>query len=233
MSRARICALGASLLLLPLTACSAALPGASPVRDDAACLRHDPDTVLARAVLDEINLLRTDPAAYAGFVAALRPAFTGRRMVIDGTGYRTKEGVAAVDEALAFLAGAPRCAALGWSPLLALAAAHHCADQARSGATGHIGSDGSRPSDRLRRLGTAMAQTGESIAYGFAGPPTARTIVLQLLVDDGVPTRSHRAHLFAPGFRLAGVAVSAHPRLGRVCVIEYAADFTARGTPTE
>lgn len=182
---------------------------------------------LEQSVLDEINLLRTRPADYIPYLQALKPHFQGKRLVLAGIGYKTREGVATVDEAIAYLSSARPLPPLSWSPALARAAADHVADQARRGGIGHGGSDGSRPAARIRRYGEPEGKTGEGIAYGFCGPTTGRTIVLQLLVDDGVANRAHRAQLFEPAFRLAGIACGTHPRYGNNCVIEYAAGYTA------
>ena len=185
---------------------------------------------LAQSVLAEINILRTTPASYVGFLEELLPKFRNNRLVLDNISYRTREGAAAVREAMAFLQRVRPVPPLTWSPALARAAADHVADQALKGGLGHSGSDGSRPAARIRRYGVPSGKTGESIAYGFCGPATARTIVIQLLVDDGVANRSHRAQLFEPAFRLAGIACGHHPRYGNNCVIEYATGFIPRKT---
>lgn len=219
------------LLACILTVCAGAPAGTAADRLPSAS--GESPRGLARQVLDEINAVRTNPAAWATRLAALRPAYSGLRLVLAGTGYRTREGVAALDEAVRFLLNAGPLPPLAWSPALALAAAVHAADQGRTGLVGHAGSDNSRPSTRLARFGAAGGRTGESIAYGFCGPETAETIVAQLLVDDGVPDRIHRRQLFMPEFLLAGIATGAHPRLSRVCVIEFAAAFTAYGLSPE
>jgi hypothetical protein len=47
-------------------------------------------------------------------------------------------------------------------------------------------------------------------------------MVLDLIVDDGVPGRGHRSCLLDPGFDLAGAADAAHPVFGRAVAIELA-----------
>ena len=66
-------------------------------------------------------------------------------------------------------------------------------DQAKAGGTGHVGSRGSRLRDRMDRHGTLAATAGECIVYG---EEDARMIVLQLLIDDAVPSRGHRGNIF-------------------------------------
>ena len=71
-------------------------------------------------------------------------------------------------------------------------------------------------SDRMRRHGRWSA-TGEAIAYG---PHRAEDVVLQLIIDDGVPDRGHRQAVFSARYRYAGVACGPHPRYRTLCVVE-------------
>jgi len=66
---------------------------------------------------------------------------------------------------------------------------------------------------------------GENLSYG---PSTAREIVIQLLVDDGVAGRGHRKNIFDNRFRVAGAAVGPHATFGAMCAIEFAAAFETR-----
>jgi uncharacterized protein YkwD len=59
---------------------------------------------------------------------------------------------------------------------------------------------------------------GENIAYG---PTSARGMVLQLIIDDGMPDRGHRKNFFTPGFTQAGVACADHPDYQTICVIDF------------
>lgn len=170
-------------------------------------------------IVAELNAARTDPAAYARKARALRVLFNGDRMERPGeTPVLTREGAAAVDEASAFLEGQPPLPRVADSPLLVRAAAGHAADQSATGAVGHDGSDGSGPGDRMRREGRWSA-TGEAIAYG---PDRAEDVVLQLIVDDGVPDRGHRRILFNPAYTLVGAACAPHPQWRTVCVLDFA-----------
>ncbi len=63
---------------------------------------------------------------------------------------------------------------------------------------------------------------GESIYYG---PGSARFVVMELIIDDGVADRGHRKSLFNPAFRAAGVACGPHPRFRSMCAIDFAAKF--------
>ena len=60
---------------------------------------------LERGVLDELNLARTKPAAYAGLLRQHRKLYKGRSIFYPGrnVSISTEEGVSAVDEAIRFL----------------------------------------------------------------------------------------------------------------------------------
>lgn len=190
---------------------------AAPVDAEAAARPADSD--LAARIVDEVNAARTSPAAYAARARVLRGLFQDDRIERPGEiAIVTREGTAAVDEAIAFLERQPPLPPVRASPLIDRAAAEHAADQARAGTVGHAGSDGSSPSDRMRRHARWTA-TGEVIAYG---PERAEDVVLQLIVDDGVPARGHRRILFNPGYTLIGVACAPHPVWRQVCVLDFA-----------
>ena len=179
-------------------------------------------TQLEKQIIQEHNLARTDPMAYAEFAKAYRRAFQGKIHVDGRVRLRTQEGVAAVDEAIAFLENAAPVPPLAPSEGLSRAAADHVKDSGPRGRTGHTGSDGSQPAERMARHGEWKNICAENIAYG---PSTARSIVLQLIIDDGVPDRGHRDNIFNPKFRVAGVHVGPHRDYNLMCVITYAGGF--------
>src|SRR3954454_8692326 len=89
------------------------------------------DSASGSAVVREMNLARQNPALYATFLQELRSRMNGNVLVLPGhTRIRTKEGTAAVDEAIRFLQNAQAMAPLAFSPGMSRAAADHCADQA-------------------------------------------------------------------------------------------------------
>lgn len=183
------------------------------------------DRNFAKQVLAEMNLARTKPDVYAGFIRELRGRFKGKTYSLPGstTRVQTSEGTSAVDEALEFLSRQPALKPLSWSDGLSSAAAELAEEQGGSGATGHYGKRGQGMQERIERHGKWKGQIGENIGYG---PEDARDMVIQLIIDDGVPDRGHRKNIFNSAFRTAGVAWGVHPRFGHMCVINFAGSFS-------
>lgn len=186
--------------------------------------------VSGAAVIQEMNLARTNPASYANYVAELRARFHGNILVLPGrTMLRTQEGTRALDEAIRFLRNVQPLAPLTLSSGMCRAASEHCSDQA-NGRMGHGGSDSSSPADRMNRYGRWGAIWGENISYGKS---SARDIVLALIIDDGLRGRKHRKNIFNPAFTVTGAASGAHARYRSVCSIEFAGSFAERGERVE
>src|SRR5262245_24518271 len=179
---------------------------------------------LARQVLAEINLARTAPKTYAGYLRELRGRFRGKSYLQPGSRSRvaTVEGRGAVDEAIRYLSRQKPLPLLGWSDGLAAAAAELAEEQGRTGATGHAGSQSGGIKQRIERHGSWEGQIGENIGYG---PDGAREMVMQLIVDDGVKGRGHRKNFFTKAYTTAGVACGPHPGFGTMCVIDFSGGF--------
>lgn len=185
-------------------------------------------SALEKAILEETNLLRKNPPAYAEKLVALRPSYQGKLIHRPGQpSILTQEGVAALDEAIDALRRAPkRLSRLAHADGLSRAARDHARDLGRTGSLGHTGSDGSGPDVRARRHGTWDGLVAENIAFG---PTDAEEIVIGLLVDDGVKDRGHREVLLTRDLYFAGVACGPHPGYGTTCVMTYATSFKTRG----
>lgn len=182
------------------------------------------DQSLARQVLAEVNLARSEPRTYAGFLREFRGRFQGKLYQLPGsaTRIRTSEGGKAVDEAIKFLGHQKPLPALAWSDGLAAAAAELAEEQGRSGDTGHVGRQSQGMQERIERHGKWDRQIAENIGYG---PRDPRMMVMQLIIDDGVPNRGHRKNTFGTAFKTAGVACGPHPGFGSMCVIDFAGGF--------
>jgi uncharacterized protein YkwD len=170
-----------------------------------------------------MNLARSDPEKYGSFIKDLRNKYRGNFIQFQRIRIKTKEGIAAVDEAIQFLDSQKQAPSLKISKGLSLGAADQVRMQGPTGRTGHEGPDGSDPGERVNRHGKWRGMMGENIYYGQG--MNARQIVMGFIIDDGVPDRGHRNTIFNPQFRLAGVACGQHKVFKTMCVITYAADY--------
>lgn len=180
------------------------------------------DSEFARGVHEELNLARTNPQRYAGYLEQFRTKFRGKRYRLDRhTWVETTEGVKAVDEAIRFLSRAKPLPPLTWSAGLAKSAGDLAKEQAESGSTGHNARSGTMQ-ERIERHGQWSGKIGENIGYGPSG---ARQMVMQLIIDDGVSDRGHRKNIFNRSFTKAGVACGPHPMFGTMCAMDFAAVY--------
>ena len=179
------------------------------------------------AVLAELNFARSHPQQYAQELMRLQRSFDGKLMRgQDATGdVLTSEGVAALDEAIEFLGAQPPLPVLTFGETLGDAAFDLVDEQGGRGKTGHVSAGGLNPSQRVERRGGGP-YVAETISYGSLTPGG---VVRQLIVDDGVPDRGHRAVIFSDRLRFAGVGCGSHASYRFMCVVEYGA--TADGGP--
>lgn len=181
---------------------------------------------LENAVVHELNMARTAPKDYASFLEQHKKYYAKKLLRLPGqTPIVTNEGVGAVVEAIRFLRSAKPLPPLNPSKGMSLGARDHVTDHGPSGSTQHKGSDGSQPWDRVNRYGTWEKSIGENTAYGS---DKARSIVMSLIIDDGVSTRGHRKNIFNPDFRVIGVACGHHATYRTVCVITFAGGYKER-----
>jgi uncharacterized protein YkwD len=157
-------------------------------------------SALAPAVLAEINYVRANPRAYA-------------EQLRDGAVTPTTE------EAIAELRGHRPVPPLSFEPGLGDSATRHAYDEGRHASFEHDGSDGSTAGERMRRAGVWAGVLAEEMS---AGEESARDVVRQMIVDEGVPSRGHRRDLLDPVLRRAGVGCAPHPVYGVICVVDLA-----------
>lgn len=74
----------------------------------------------------------------------------------------------------------------------------HAKDQGPTNNLNHQGRDGSWPGERVRKFSPSMEDGNENLAYNSNA--TVRIIVLQLLVDEGIPGYGHRYNMLNPSW---------------------------------
>ena len=175
-------------------------------------------------VILELNMVRSNPKKYAElYIQPMLKYFNGNRYSEPGkTTIITQEGSVSVQECIEELSQAASIGILTLEKGLYLAAKDHAEDQGKTGQRGHEGSDGSSVRDRVNRYGSGANSLAETISYG---KNTGRSIVIQLLVDDGVPSRGHRTIIMNGNYTLVGSSVGTHPNYGYLCVTDYAKSY--------
>ena len=181
------------------------------------------DLNIEQDLLAEMNRLRAKPQSFIPVLKEYRSHFKGKKVFRPGEiTLVTNEGVGAVDNTIDFLESAGPLAALRLSAGMSKAAAVHVEDLGPKGKYGHYGTDGSSPSDRLKRYGQPKVGAAENLGFGERD---GRRMVLMLLIDDGVPGRGHRKNMFNPKYKVVGVSCGSHATYGYMCVIDFAGDF--------
>jgi uncharacterized protein YkwD len=177
-----------------------------------------------KEMIAEINLVRSDPAGYITYLdyyyelAKLNLKHFGkgkrnyslsilyertnrgqRKKEVDTIwSYEYEEEVHAIESLLKDLNNTPPLSILMPDKGIYEAARKHGLDQDRHNWTlGHQGSDGSWPSDRILKYSPQMIDGNENLAGRFP-EPTARDIVIQLLIDSGIPEYGHRYNMLDP-----------------------------------
>ncbi len=181
---------------------------------------------LENTVVAEINLARSDPKAYSVFLEELLPYYHGKNFKHpeEEMTLITREGKAAVEEAIAFLRSAEPLPLLTPSRGMSQATKDHLNDMGKNGSTG---SDDSQPWDRVNRHGTWGGTIAESISFGRSD---ARDILIRLIIDDGYADRGNRNNIFDKEFQVTGVACGDDEKYTFVCVIDYAGTYTEGST---
>ena len=122
-------------------------------------------------ILAEINLARTNPAQYLRYLEDFKPYYHGKEIKFaDGSTLVSNEGVSALEEAIDFVRSLKPLPPLELRKGMILSAKDHVNDLAKTGQSGHRGSDGSITEDRISRYGRWSDSVGEDIVYRTRKP---------------------------------------------------------------
>jgi len=183
-------------------------------------------TEMERQIVDQINLARMNPNVFISVLEEMRPHFKGKMLELPGEyKYLTREGVAALDDAIRYLKSSKPTIAMTVAKGLSKGAKEHVEDQGSNPGISFTGSDGSTPDQRMSRYGTWKEPLGENIAYGAL---TARGVVALFILSDGFPRRDLRINLFNPKYRKMGVACGKHTHYENYCVVDFSGNYTEK-----
>lgn len=183
---------------------------------------------LIHQILEELNLVRSNPASYSEHLASFLQYYRGEELHKPGEDpILTIEGPAAVEDCIEALRSTSYLPSLQLSVGLSKAAQDHCDDIGPNGGSGHDGTNGSTLDSRMEPYGEWDITVGENIDFGN---DKARDIVISLLIDDGVSTRGHRLNILNPHYQVVGIGFGVHSEYNHMCVIDFAGAFNEKGS---
>lgn len=183
---------------------------------------NDASSLTVQKLLDEFNYVRQNPKEYAAYLESLIPCYNGNIVTFPDEGtYNTKEGVTALNEAINVLKDQSPLNPCTLSEGLSKAAKFHCDDIGPKGLLQHEGSDGTDFFDRLLKYGTTN-YAGENIAFGSK---TAKSVIRNLIIDDGVSNRGHRKNILDSKFNNVGFGIGFHSIYDTMVVQDFAKNF--------
>lgn len=168
----------------------------------------DPHSEDEKSVLAYMNEARTNPAGFAE--RYIKPHVASSEAADDC--YKEMKAMEAVGP-------------LAASPLLWKAARDHVKNNGPSGTTGHTGTDGSKFSQRIERYADWGGTIGENIQYGLSEP---LDIVVDLLIDEGVPGYGHRRNILGGHFSFVGINIGPHAGYDVMCVMDFAGSVSPK-----
>ena len=179
-------------------------------------------TAHAKEILEEINKLRANPAAYADRVQEYISYFTDKTMKIPGINVqvRTQEGDAPYKETVEFLKAQepvnPMTPSKGLCQI-----AQEILDKVVDSETGEIEED-----ETERIIDSHGTFSGKFTRAMDFGGFTSEQIVINFLVCDGDPERTQREPLLGKGLQKVGVAYGKHNIYSTICVLVSCTEFT-------
>ena len=185
--------------------------------------------LIAKLLLEEINLARTKPAEYAEKILKYKKLFEGKKLKRpDGKKIDTLEGPAAYEEAAKFLKSVKPC-----SPFIASKGLtkicedlHNVAQHCDPGSI-----DAKIDIQKLiQRYGGFEGSFGRLMEFGGETP---EHVVINLIVSDGDRSRSQRDQLFDNNFKVLGLVAGDHPDFRKCTIITLAGKFNYNADPDD
>ncbi len=142
------------------------------------------------AMIEEINLIRSNPKAYIKHIEAYIQKLENDELNRATNG----EEISTAKELISELNNTPTLSILKPHDGLYQVGTKHGNDLKSRGVIEHTGGDGSWPWDRVKK-GTDLTDGTENLV---GGSDSVRESVIMLLVDSGIPNRGHRKALLNP-----------------------------------
>jgi hypothetical protein len=161
-----------------------------------------PVSTLEKAIITELNRVRTDPQGYATWLETQKQYYQGMLLKLPGEQpIRTNRGLRSLEEAISFLRTQNQLPPLSSSTALV-----------------------STAKQQITAISNNQTINSENnLVYNKVTP---EAIVMQLVVDDGFPDRPHRLAIFNQDHQNAGIACSKVPVYNNICAIAYKAETT-------
>jgi uncharacterized protein YkwD len=154
------------------------------------------ENTLEKAIIAELNRVRTNPQGYADWLESQKQYYQGMLLKLPGEQpIRTNRGLRSLEEAITFLRQQQELPALSPSTELTSAARQ-----------------------QITAITNDLQINSNNLVYGKVTP---EAIVMQLVVDDGFPDRPHRLAIFNRNYQNTGIACSEIPVYNNVCAIAY------------
>lgn len=186
---------------------------------------------LEQALLEELNRLRSDPTEYVAVLSEFRGFYRDGVVTVPGhMAVRTRESVAAVDDAIAVAQATPPMATLVRSPGLTRSARAYAFRLGHESQRGRGHDDSITLHRRMDAYGRVNGMFAENVGAVYRD---ARLMLLELFVDDGVEMRVHRWNMIGPMFRVVGLGCAPHGIYDVVCVMDFAEGFIEDPAPVK
>ena len=174
-----------------------------------------------KQVVDEINLLRSNPSNYSEKILKYKDYFEGKILKIPGedAGIMTKEGAQAYEEAANYLKSLSPINELKPSKGLFKVAKDYL-NQLQKIDVEQI--DSIDINTIIDKYGNFEGQFSNLMEYGSGTP---EQVVISLLVSDGDPSRPYREKMFNPNLNKVGIATGKHEIFKYLTIILYSTEF--------
>lgn len=178
---------------------------------------------IEKAIVNEINQARNNPQSFIAYLEEYKKYINGKMLSLPNRkGLVMIEGLPAIEDAISDLKKISKQNPFTVSNGLSKVARQQLADLQENPTLRHLGKDGSSLDMRMMKVGFSGGAIAENISYRVE---EAREVILTMIIDDGLKSRSHRKNVFSPTFKLFGIACGPGKDNRTLCVAEFAESF--------